>query len=129
MANVSNCSGDTQVSSPEVGWNPITVGNFDDRDTGFWGDDVIDSGTWVNPNTPFGDLERPDVVGMGKDVESTLIGVSGIGNIATGTSFAALQSRTPSTVARATRAGIVEVRVQRGCAAGTSCQGKQRHHA
>jgi hypothetical protein len=95
------------VMSPGRGYNVITVGNYDDKNTKTWDDDGMSpSSSWVNPASTSGDREKPEVAAPGGNSVrsgpytynfystvplSTLNGgnSTGWGSIGEGTSYAA----------------------------------------
>ena len=75
-AGNSRCPAGTPqfVGAPSLGWNTISVGSYWDRDTGSRTDDVLSSFTsFVNPRDPNSGrtYEKPDVAGMGGQVDAT----------------------------------------------------------
>jgi hypothetical protein len=91
------------VFSPSRGYNVITVGNYDDRNTASsWADDSMSpSSGWINPASTNGDREKPEVAAPGSNsiragpyaynFYSTVplsINSSGWGSIGEGTSYA-----------------------------------------
>jgi hypothetical protein len=87
------------VSIPSLGWNTISVGSYFDSDTGLRSDDVLSSFSGfrnpVDPNTGR-TYEKPDVVGMGGQVDSfgcygveTTDMYGGVEDSTCGTSFSA----------------------------------------
>lgn len=83
-------SGTGNVTSPGLGYNMITVGNFDDRNTVGWGDDLMSScSSWKDPTSSHGDREKPEVAAPGTNITSTTTASPWTGGIGSGTSFAA----------------------------------------
>lgn len=87
--------GTGNVYSPGLGYNVITVGGFDDKDTSIWSDDIMwFNSSYKNPITPHMDREKPEVAAVAthgtRPITSTSIAypwVSSVGGA--GTSFAA----------------------------------------
>lgn len=77
------------VQSPGRGWNVLTVGAYDDRNTSQWSDDIMASFSgYINPTTYYGQTEKPEVVAPGASIEG--IELNGqTGGARAGTSFAA----------------------------------------
>lgn len=99
---IGTCSRENPyVGSPGRGWNVITVGNYNDNNTVDTDDDEImkmsetdeeNDGTgscYGNPSSPYGDLEKPEVVAPGTAIVSTCANGSNCFNNGTGTSIAA----------------------------------------
>jgi subtilisin family serine protease len=81
---------DGDVTSPGLGYNVITVGNFDDRNTFVWNDDVMaPCSSWRNPKSTRGDRQKPEVAAPGENINSTTISSPWTGDIGSGTSYAA----------------------------------------
>lgn len=82
------CGTTSYVTSPGKGWNVMTVGNYDDQDTIGWGDDAMSGcSSFGNPGK-----DKPEVAAIGSVISSTLntsIAANAIGDIGSGTSFAA----------------------------------------
>lgn len=79
---------DGDVGSPGLAYNVITVGNFNDRNTTGWSDDLMDPcSSWRDPISMFGDREKPEVAAPGTNIHST-ISDSSFGTLS-GTSMAA----------------------------------------
>lgn len=80
-----------QVASPGLAYNNVTVGAFTDRGTPdsppTFPDLMWLCSNWVNPNSTYGDREKPDVVAPGFQITSTKTG--GLLMTDNGTSFAA----------------------------------------
>ena len=86
--NRGNIDGD--VTSPGLGYNIITVGNFDDRNTTFRGDDIMNStSSFGDPVSTRGDREKPELAAPGTNIETTRTSSPWTGNAGSGTSFAA----------------------------------------
>ena len=86
------------ITSPGLAYNVITVGNFDDKNTPGWGDDVMNpSSSWKesDPDTNPNDREKPEVVAPGTNINSTIPdnpdtqAEEWTGSIGTGSSFSA----------------------------------------
>lgn len=59
------------VGSPGLGYNVLTVGNYDDVDTTRWGDDVIEpTSSFRDPGSLHGDRNKPEIAAPGV-VETT----------------------------------------------------------
>lgn len=85
-----NAGTDGDVTSPGLGYNVITVGNFDDRNTFVWNDDVMaPCSSWRNPKSTRGDRQKPEVAAPGTNINSTTISSPWTGDIGSGTSYAA----------------------------------------
>lgn len=60
------------VDSPAKGWNVLSVGAYDDHNDSNWSnDEMADWSAWVNPESPNGDHEKPEVGAPG-------VGITGI---------------------------------------------------
>lgn len=82
--------GDNDVTSPGLAYNVITVGNFDDRNTANWSDDVMNStSSWGDPKSTNGDREKPELAAPGTSINSTTTSSPWTGAIGSGTSYAA----------------------------------------
>ncbi|MFZ3382320.1 MAG: S8 family serine peptidase [Candidatus Methanoperedens sp.] len=66
VAAGNNYAGENwRVQSPGLGYNVITVGGFDDKDTTNWLDDIIWSNSaYVDPISQNGDREKPEVAAV-----------------------------------------------------------------
>lgn len=83
-------SGTGNVTSPGLAYNVITVGNFDDRNTVGWPDDIMEScSSWKDPTSTHGDREKPEVSAPGANITSTTVASPWTGGIGSGTSYAA----------------------------------------
>lgn len=83
---------DGDVTSPGLGYNMITVGAIDDKDTSSWSDDVLASySSYKDPISPNNDREKPEVVAVGTSVYSTTTSSPWVGCVTgcSGTSYAA----------------------------------------
>jgi subtilisin family serine protease len=68
----------------------ITVGNFDDRNTVGWGDDLMSGcSSWRDPSSTHSDREKPEVSAPGTNINSTTTTSPWTGGIGSGTSYAA----------------------------------------
>lgn len=82
-----------RVGSPEIAFNSLAVGGFGDNNTTTFVDDVaactgaVTFSAFLDPISPGGDREEPDVVAPGRNIFTTNT-ANGFSN-ATGTSFAA----------------------------------------
>lgn len=86
----SGCAGNGNVTSPGLGYNVITVGNFDDKNTIGWSGDTMNScSSWRDPISTNGDREKPEVSAPGTNINSTTNTSPWIGGIGSGTSYAA----------------------------------------
>jgi subtilisin family serine protease len=57
------------VSSPAMGYNVLTVGAFDDRNTATWYDDRMSSfSSYVDPLSTNGDRNKPEIVAPGTNI-------------------------------------------------------------
>jgi hypothetical protein len=84
------CAGDAKVTSPGLGYNLITVGNFDDKNTVSWTGDVMDScSSYADPISSHNDREKPEISAPGSNINSTTTSSPWVGGIGSGTSFAA----------------------------------------
>lgn len=84
------CGNGGNVLSPGLGYNVITVGNFNDRNTTAWYDDIMGcSSSWRDPISTHIDREKPEVSAPGTNIVSTAVSYPWIRGIGSGTSFAA----------------------------------------
>lgn len=82
--------GDGWVTPPGLGYNTLSVGNFDDQNTANALDDLMEiSSSWKGPTSAHSDREKPEVVAPGTNIRSTTTSSPWTGNIGTGTSYAA----------------------------------------
>src|SRR5262249_6371907 len=82
--------GTGEVLSPAMAYSVISVGNFDDRNTVAWTDDVMNSSSsYVDPISTHGDREKPELAAPGTNINATTPTSPWIGGIGTGTSFSA----------------------------------------
>ena len=80
---------DGYVTHPGLGYNIITTGNYDDRNTQSWNDDIMSStSSYVDPLSTYGDREKPEVSAPGTNIETTNTS-GGVSNAGSGTSYAA----------------------------------------
>jgi len=87
--NVYN-SPNYNVTSPGLGYNMITVGAIDDKDTSSWSDDIMATySCYKDPISPHNDREKPEVVAVGSRMRSTKTSWPWTGYIGSGTSYAA----------------------------------------
>jgi hypothetical protein len=78
------------VTSPGIGFNTLAVGAYNDVNTDGWGDDYIDYySSYVDPFSTHGDREKPEVAAPGTNIMSTTTAYPWIGDIGSGTSYAA----------------------------------------
>ena len=78
------------ITSPGLAYNVITVGNFDDRGTTAWGDDVMNSSSsFIDPTSTHNDREKPEVAAPGTNITSTSTASPWNNFTGSGTSFAA----------------------------------------
>lgn len=83
-------SGNALVTTPARAYNIITVGNYDDRNTLGWRDDIMSScSSYIDPTSTNSDREKPEVSAPGTLIKSTTMSSPWTGNIGSGTSFAA----------------------------------------
>jgi hypothetical protein len=76
--------------SPALAYNVISVGNFDDKNTVSWtGDTMQGCSSWRDPISTSGDREKPEVAAPGTNIKSTTTASPWIGNVGSGTSYAA----------------------------------------
>jgi subtilisin family serine protease len=81
---------DGWVTPPGLGYNTLTVGNFNDNNTVYRTDDTMnDTSSWKDPLSAHGDREKPEVVAPGTDITSTTAGTPWIASVGSGTSFSA----------------------------------------
>jgi hypothetical protein len=83
-------SGTGNISSPGLGYNVITVGNFDAMGNSTWpGDTMNNCSSWRNPTSGHNDREKPEVAAPGSNFTSTTTAFPWIGPVGSGTSYAA----------------------------------------
>lgn len=79
------------ITTPGKAWNVITVGATDDHNDSHWSNDQMwPRSSYVNPNSPHNDREKPEVVAVGASIVSLGIG-GAISPPPSGTSHAAPQ--------------------------------------
>jgi hypothetical protein len=79
---------DGWVTPPGLGYNTLSVGNFDDRGTVATADDIMNStSSWRDPLSVRGDREKPEVVAPGTNIVSTTTAYPWVGGAGSGTSF------------------------------------------
>jgi len=82
-----------KMGSPEIAFNVLAVGAFGDNNTTSLGDDIaactapVNFSAFLDPNSPNGDREEPDIVAPGYAIRTT--NTSGSFSDTNGTSFAA----------------------------------------
>lgn len=83
-----SCGSQTnRVNSPARGYNMISVGNYADLNTLTWDDDAMNScSSYINPST---NIEKPEVSAVGSNINSTTDVNPWIGDVGSGTSYAA----------------------------------------
>jgi len=83
-------TGNGYVTSPATAYNVIAVGSSDDKNTVGWPDDTVaDYSSYVDPTTIHNDREEPDVMAPGTNFQSTTNADPWIGDVGSGTSYAA----------------------------------------
>jgi len=87
---------DEYITSPGKGWNVITVGGINDQDNTNWSDDTMyevtgtnEGSAYLDPSSPNGDREKPEVVAPGQGVRG--IAMNDLPQTWRGTSFATAQ--------------------------------------
>lgn len=80
------------VSGVATGFNVIAVGNFDDKGTPSWDDDVMHcTSSFRNPTSPRFDREKPEVAAPGTNISSLKLATPGFfcptGDVGSGTSY------------------------------------------
>ena len=87
-ADESSGPGSGLTTTPGLGFNVITVGGFDDADTGPWADDSLYVCTsFANPISTHGDREKPELSAPAVDLTVTTTGPANM-TVASGTSGA-----------------------------------------
>jgi hypothetical protein len=82
----AGCGLEGNVTSPGLAYNVITVGNFNANATPF----VMNGcSSWRNPRSNSGDRIKPEMAAPGTNIRSTTTASPWLGNIGSGTSFAA----------------------------------------
>lgn len=78
------------ITSPARAFNVVTVGAYIDGDTTSWGDDAIyGCSSYVDPSSPHGDREKPELAASGVAITSTIEISPWIAGVGSGTSYAA----------------------------------------
>ena len=86
-ACASGSGGD--VLSPGLAYNVLTVANYDDNNTGSWGDDFMRfSSSWRDPISTNGDRSKPEIAGPGTNMNSTTTSYPWTAGVGSGTSYA-----------------------------------------
>ncbi len=86
---------DEYIISPAKGWNVITVGGINDRDTTNWNDDTMYNtgggrgSAYLDPGSPHGDREKPEVAAPGQEIR--VLAMNDVPQTRSGTSYAAPQ--------------------------------------
>jgi hypothetical protein len=81
---------DGWITPPGLGYNTLTVGNFNDRNTVSTSDDVMSpTSSWMDPLSDHGDREKPEVVAPGTNILSTSTASPWVGFNYSGTSISA----------------------------------------
>jgi hypothetical protein len=82
--------GTGDVTSPGLGYNVLSVGNFDDRNTPDWADDGMNTtSSFLPPLSTHGDRQKPELVAVGTNITSTSLTPPWVDGNSTGSSFAA----------------------------------------
>jgi hypothetical protein len=77
------------VGSPGLGYNVLTVGNLDDRDTTSWTDDLMNpSSSYLGPLSTHGDRLKPELAAPGTNIRSLSIATPWDTYSSSGSSFA-----------------------------------------
>lgn len=83
-------SGAGNVTSPGLGYNVLTVGNFNAMGNSSWPGDAMDAcSSWRDPSSAHNDREKPEVAAPGSNITSTTTAFPWIGAVGSGTSYAA----------------------------------------
>jgi len=84
------------IVSPAKGWNVITVGGINDQGHTNWSDDTMyevpgtnEGSSYLDPGSPHGDREKPEVAAPGQDIRA--LGLNDVPQTRSGTSHAAPQ--------------------------------------
>lgn len=86
--NRGNCDG--RVINPALAYNVISVGASDDKGTStLAGDTIASYSSFVNPSSPHGDRQKPEVTAPGTNITSTTNFFPWVANTGDGTSYAA----------------------------------------
>jgi hypothetical protein len=77
------------VSSPGLGYNVITVGNFDTGGTTYWADDAMNTTSgYIGPTSAHGDRRKPELAAPGTNIHTLALTSPWTNFAATGASFA-----------------------------------------
>ncbi|HLH26954.1 MAG TPA: S8 family serine peptidase [Chloroflexota bacterium] len=80
---------DGNVTSPGLGYNVISVGDFDDRNTTAWADDAMNgTSSYLGPLSVHGDRRKPELAAPGTNITSLAVAAPWTGYTSTGASFA-----------------------------------------
>ena len=83
-------AGTGNITSPGLGYNTLSVGNFDDRGTVWWTGDVMSStSSFKDPISNSGDREKPEVAAPGKNITTSSIASPWSNYTKSGTSLSA----------------------------------------
>lgn len=85
VLSCDNVNPGSYVSSPGKGYNALTVGNYEDKNTLSWSDDTMRASSSYNISGRY----KPEVAASGSDINSTTTAFPWTGNIGSGTSFSA----------------------------------------
>ncbi|NLE75659.1 MAG: S8 family peptidase [Chloroflexi bacterium] len=82
---------DGDVTSPGLAYNVMSVGNYNNKRTTAWGDDTMANtcSSWGDPKSGRNDREKPEVAAPGTNIKATRTASPWIGNVGSGTSYAA----------------------------------------
>jgi len=81
--------GTGNVTSPGLGYNVLSVGNFDDRNTPDWADDGMNTtSSFRPPISTHGDRQKPELAAVGTNITSTSLTPPWVNGNSTGSSFA-----------------------------------------
>ncbi|NLE75223.1 MAG: S8 family serine peptidase [Chloroflexi bacterium] len=82
---------DADVTNPGLGYNVLTVGNYDHRRTPTWTDDTMANtcSSYGDPLSRQGDRDKPEVVAPGTNIYSTRASTPWVGGVGSGTSYSA----------------------------------------
>ncbi len=89
---IAKSAGNTggSITSPGKGWNVFAVGGTDDHNTVKWGDDTMAGfSAYINPASPNGDREKPEVVAPATNITAISSGNNPVTR--SGTSYASPQ--------------------------------------
>jgi hypothetical protein len=80
---------DGNVTSPGLGYNVLTVGNFDDHNTVAWADDSVNpTSSYLGPVSTHGDRRKPEIAAPGTNIRSLSLTAPWDTYSSTGASFA-----------------------------------------